>query len=227
MAFCSHMLYNYISSVVIDEEKSVTVGSDHNFMIVNMNLPASRSTVQEKTSENIKKWNITEKTDWLQFKAKSKETFADWNADSFSNVNTMWNDFKDKLIVAGSKSVGMKQYRNKKSFWDKEISKLIKDRKKANRLFRIWSKHPSCSPDLLALLWEDYTEKKQRVAIKVKQNAINQKTKVIFENAAKASTTPRAYWNTLRRLNKSNDYPLKIDRYLDIYVLMSYTVLHQ
>jgi hypothetical protein len=122
----------------------------------------------------------------------------------------MWLDFKARLLSAGSKAVGYKQYSNKRSFWDKEIGRLIKDRQNANRLYRIWSKHHDCSPDLLSLLWEDYLEKKRKVANQVKQNAIKQKCKVIFDNASKASKNPRAYWNILRRLNKSNDYPIQI-----------------
>ena len=39
---------------------------------------------------------------------------------------------------------------------------------------------------------------------------MHQKSKVIFKNSAKSSRNPKAYWNTLKRINKANYYPIKI-----------------
>ena len=60
------------------------------------------------------------------------------------------------------------------------------------------------------MLWDEYLVNKQKVADAVKQKTITQKSKVIFRNAANATVNPRAYWNTLRRLNRKSEYPIKI-----------------
>jgi hypothetical protein len=122
----------------------------------------------------------------------------------------MWTDFKCRVTTAGMESIGYKSYANKKAFWDKEVKKLIQDRQQANKMYRLWSKHPNCSPELLTLLWDDYVDKKRKVANKVKQNIVIQKTKVITKNASKATNNSRSYWNMLRKLNKTSDYPLRI-----------------
>ena len=128
--------------------------------------------------------------------------------------------FKSRLSLAGKSSIGYKKYKNNRHFWDKEVEHLIKDRRQANRLYRIWSKHPDCSPDLLQVLWDDYLEKKKNVALKVKEKNVHQKIKNITEVAAKASSNPRAYWRLLKKLNKSNDYPLRIRDPLDTNVII-------
>ena len=166
----------------------MSIGSDHNFLAINASIP----TIPVKPGkgpidpDHVRKWNISEKTDWKAFELATKECFANWNIDNFSTVDEIWLEFKSCLLSAGTKAVGYKQYNNKRSFWDKEIGRLIHDRRNANRLYRIWSKHPDSSPDLLVLLWDDYLEKKRKVAERVKQNAIKQKCKIIFDNASKA-----------------------------------------
>ena len=207
---CSPGMYEMVKSVTIDEEQQYSIGSDHNFILTCIDFPTTRNQKSKCKSEKIQRWNISDKSNWETFKNVSQEMFADWDPGKFCNVNDMWEDFKQRLTSAGMKSIGYKQYCNKRKYWDKEISTLIKNRRTANKLYRIWSQHPNCSPDLLALLWDDYQDKKRKVADSVKENAIKHKTKVIFKHAEKSSKNPRAYWNTLKRLNKSNDYPLKI-----------------
>ena len=77
-------------------------------------------------------------------------------------------------------------------------------------MFRIWSNQPNCSPDLLSLLWQDYLEKTRKASSKVRKYIIQQKTKMIFKNDEQSATNTKAYWNTLRRVNKANNYPIKI-----------------
>jgi hypothetical protein len=77
-------------------------------------------------------------------------------------------------------------------------------------MYRVWMKHPSCSPELLTLLWDDYLEKKKKVADKVKHNIVTHKTKIIIKNASKATTNPRAFWSMLSKFNKTSNYPLRI-----------------
>ena len=75
-------------------------------------------------------------------------------------------------------------------------------------MYRVWSKHPHCSPEFLTLLWEDYRQKKKKVADKVKQNIVKRKLMVITKNASKVSKNPKAFWNKLGKFNKTNNYQL-------------------
>lgn len=207
---CSDDMYEIIEKMIVDEEQAFSVGSDHNVIMLTGQIPDICRVSGPGKADTFKKWNIKDETDWVKFSDTASECFKDWNHANFTNVDDMWADFKHRLIKAGSKSIGYKQFKDKKSYWDKEVHQLIQDRRQANRLFRIWSQHPQCSPELLTLMWEDYQEKKKRVANKVKQNVVARKIKVITQNAAKSTKNPRAFWKMLKRLNSSNDYPLKI-----------------
>ena len=92
----------------------------------------------------------------------------------------MWLDFKDYLLAAGKNPIGYKTYSSKRQYWDKELEKLIKNQHQANRLYKMWSTHPNSFPELLQTLWDDYLEKKKMVSVKVKQNTMTQKLKLIM-----------------------------------------------
>ena len=55
--------------------------------------------------------------------------------------------FQAMYHTSRKRTIGFKQYHNKKTFGEREIGKLIKDCMAANKMFRIWSQHPNCSPD--------------------------------------------------------------------------------
>jgi hypothetical protein len=207
---CSQNMYATTKSLLTDEGHEYSVGSDHNFLIVKAVIPTTMQLPSRKEKSNITKWNIKSDTNWEVFQTAISKSFDGWDSSKYTNVEDMWDDFKTSLLNAGEKSIGYKKYNDKKDYWNKEIDKLIRDRRQANKLYRIWSKHPNCSPELLNVLWDDYLERKKKVADKVKQNVIKQKLKLITENAAKATSNPRAYWNMLRKLNKSSDYPMRI-----------------
>jgi exonuclease III len=207
-ALCSPGMYDLITSVLIDEDHMYSVGSDHNVMAVKANInPSSHET---RKSEEVKRWNISENTNWTEFQQAIDHCLIDFKSTQYHNPDDMWKDIKAHLSEAGSKAVGYKNYKNKRAYWDKEIDKMIKDRRQASRMYRIWSGHPDSSPELLALLWDEYLEKKKQVSDKIKSNLIAHKTKVITTNAAKATKNPRAFWNMLRKLNHSSAYPLRI-----------------
>ena len=208
-ALCNVNMYDNIESISIDENQKCSIGSDHNFILIQAKFSTS-DTLVDPPPANVQKWNITDNTNWAKFEAAVCDEFEGWQRDTFANVDDMWHNFKSRIVSAGAQTVGFKTYNNKKVFWDKEVDKLIHDRRQANRLYRVWSNHPNCSPDLLSLLWEDYLQKKRSVADKVKSNMIKHKTKVITQNASKASHNPKAFWNFLSKFNKTSNYPLKI-----------------
>lgn len=208
-ALCNNNMYDNIVKMVVDEDHKYSIGSDHNFIVINvMFTPVEKSN--EPDMPKVQKWNITDSTDWSKFEVAARDNFHDWNKDSFSNIDDMWLNFKSRVNSAGAEAIGFKTYKNKKAFWDKEVDNLIHDRREANRLYRVWSKHPNCSPELLSLLWDDYLLKKRRVADKVKNDMVNHKTKVITQNASKASKNPKSFWKFLSKFNETSKYPLRI-----------------
>jgi hypothetical protein len=207
-ALCTPHMMDCIESILIDEGHIYSLGSDHNFIIIKANIKAA-STNRDK-APFTSKWNLSSNTDWSKYQATADDCFAGWDSTNHDNIDDMWTDFKHRILLAGSRAILSKTYKSKQAYWDNEVHNLIKDRKKANQLYKIWAKHPNCSADLLNILWEEYLEKKRKVANKVKQNLIIHKTKVITQNASKATTNPRAFWNMLSKFNKSSDYPMRI-----------------
>ena len=57
------------------------------------------------------------------FQNVSKEVFLDWDVTSLKNIDDIWFSFKQRITQAGKKSVGFKQYHNKKTFWDRKTHK--------------------------------------------------------------------------------------------------------
>ena len=208
-ALCSTSMYAIIKSLHIDEDHNFSIGSDHNAIIINIAVTKIESVTHTKEPE-ITKWNITNDTNWTTFQTELDRHLQYWNTSEYANVDDMWLDLKQKLLQVGESCIGYKKCGNKREYWDKEVDKLIKDRRKSNQIYRLWSKHPDSSPELLQMLWDNYIEKKKNVAHKIKQNAIDRKLRVINENAAKAANNTRAYWKMLRKLNKANDYPIRI-----------------
>jgi hypothetical protein len=209
---CTENIYEYVESLYIDENQQYSIGSDHNFLILKMNCPAIVRTSPQKQDkcENMSKWNIKCDTDWDCFQNAVDRHFLNWDCETYTDIDKMWSDFKDKLLEAGRMSIGHKMYNSKRDYWDKEIDKLIKSRRDANRMYRLWSQNPNSSPELLNMLWDDYINKKKQVSTHVKQNAIAHKLKVITKNASKAAKKTRSYWNMLKRMNKASNYPLRI-----------------
>ena len=210
-ALCSEELEQKVNSMLIDEDHEYALGSDHNVILIKATVSAQNNMpVKSQPEVPMQKWNIKDTTNWVQFEVASESCFSDWNSNNFDNANDMWKDFKERIQKAGIESIGYKSFASKKAYWDKEVHQLIKDRRIANRLFRVWSKAPNCSPELLNLLWDDYLQKKKKVSDKIKLNAVKHKTNIITRNASKSTNNSLAYWNMLKKLNKSSNYPLRI-----------------
>ena len=59
-------------------------------------------------------------------------------------------------------------------------------------------------------LWENYQEKKRTVSRTIKQREVEHKIKTIINNAYKKTSNSRAYWRTLKSMNKRNNTPLQL-----------------
>ena len=116
------------------------------------------------------------------------------------------------LFRSGNQCIGRKNCADKVKFGrDAEIYKLIQSRKRANRLYRYWSKKGlECDPEFLQEIWNDYLEKKCVIQEKIKSKHVKNKIQTIIRNSGKGSNNTKAYWRMLRRLNQNNDFPLRI-----------------
>ena len=85
--FSHHTVHRYTPlypKLVTDEETHYSIGSDHNVVIVNIDIPMSKATKQDPPETiKVEKWNISEKTNWAIFNASSKNTFMNWDANEF------------------------------------------------------------------------------------------------------------------------------------------------
>ena len=107
-----------VESMLVDEDQSYSLGSDHNFIIINANIkkmPIKTPPAINKTNSNMQNWNIAKDTDWLLYQNCIEQVFSDWHDDSV-NVDQLWADIKTWLIKAGQTSVGYKTYENGRHF---------------------------------------------------------------------------------------------------------------
>ena len=208
-AISSSHLFNNVETMIVDEDQDYSIGSDHNTIVLKIKVAKSNPDINS-TSPQVQKWNILNNSNWAAYRTAIANSFSDWDVTEHRSVDEMWADFSTRIKAAGTTSIGVKSYRTKKLYWDKEVTSLIQDRKQANRLYRVWSKHPNSSPEMLSLLWDDYKEKKKRVSQKVQQSAIQNKIKVIIKNSKTATRNPRAFWRMLSKSNRKCSYPIQI-----------------
>lgn len=210
-ALATDGIFNEIESVTIDELALYDVGSDHNAVVIQGQ--AGMSADIQKPLPRVK-WNIKESTDWALFRDKLDVGLAHWNCNAFNTVNEAWCSLRDMLMAAGDSVGGKKKCTGKiKYSGDEEIRSLIQNRKQANRFYRYWSKRSNeyaCSPEFLQELWDDYMSKKHKIQEKIRVKSVRNKIQVVLQNSRKGTKNTKAYWRMLRRLNKNNDFPLRI-----------------
>ena len=76
-AICSSDLYSDITSMLVDEDQKFSVGSDHNFLIIE-----TKVTLEQQQDSPLNKksaLNITINTDWKHFESAVNECFSDWD----------------------------------------------------------------------------------------------------------------------------------------------------
>ena len=120
-----------IQNVLIDEEQIYSLGSDHNFITSIINVPTAR---QANETDSISKWNISEKTSWTRFENQMNEALAKLDVTKYCHPNDLWLAIKSKIISVAENTIGHKSYKNKHTYWDKEVASMIQDRRAANRL---------------------------------------------------------------------------------------------
>ena len=76
--------------MLVDEEQGYSIGSDLNFLIVNMVEPTGDMANSEV--HPVSKWNICKDTNWTKYMEAISDTFESWSPEDYTN--DMWTEFK-------------------------------------------------------------------------------------------------------------------------------------
>ena len=205
----SHSIMGKVRKMVVDEKGNYHMGSDHNVLILNVKGDTNTTTKETNTfPKNHKRivWDINRNQNWSNYQQEINNQFSDWDNHKFHDANALWDSWKSKLIIAATSTIGVKELKNNNKCWlNKDITKSVEERKRANRNHRQWLKSENRIPagdDL----WNTYKEKnkfaKKLVKRKIMQNRIDKS----IEITQKGGPGCKDFWtNNLRGSKKSSD----------------------
>ena len=148
-------VYQSISEVLIDEKGDLDIDSDH--VLISFTFKSTNSTKSNNGTIDKEVWKFSDDTNRKYFAEKLKLSFQSWKIESGRNSNKIWEDWKTKVNNSANETIGKKRIpKNYKSFWDRDIKRLINERCKINKLKR---KTP-VSPELHSKLNDLYKVRK-------------------------------------------------------------------
>ncbi|XP_072039457.1 uncharacterized protein [Amphiura filiformis] len=232
----SNITEKYIVDMLVDEERHLNIGSDHNMLITNIKFNANENNWSNEHHESIDCnssycWNICKDFDWRLYQNVINEAFVNWNPADFQDVNSLWDNWKDKLITISSDIIGFKDNEKKlKHWWCKSIDEAIKERKEACKEHRKWSKYERDNKEKGDQLWEDYKLKKQSVKTLIHQKI----TQMRFDRSVKIANaggpSSRDFWKELRGTPKKESLlSLKLpdsDKVVSDKNVMKHSIMH-
>ncbi|XP_072028246.1 uncharacterized protein [Amphiura filiformis] len=210
----SHVTEDSIIDMLVDEERHLNLGSDHNMLITRHKFKfnsANKKSNENKRTNNH--WNISKDQDWSSYQNALVNGFRNLNPNDSQDVDSLWNNWKDNLINITSDVIGFKgNEKNNKQWWCKSIDDAIKERKQACKDHRRWSKHDSDNKGKGDQLWEDYKIKKQRVKTLIHQKMTQMRLERSVNIAKAVGPSSRDFWKNLRGTKKrDNLLALKLD----------------
>ncbi|XP_072023451.1 uncharacterized protein [Amphiura filiformis] len=205
---CSESVINYVKEIIIDDEHTMNLGSDHDILLLKCAFSKSKH-VQKQDDRFI--WDISPNQDWSTFQNEISYNFSDWNIDQFDNIDYTWDSFKDNVIRAATKTIGTRKINSKlRNWWDKDIDGCIKERKDACRKHRNWCKGDKNDKDLGQDLWDDYQTKQHHVKSLIKEKIMQKRIERSIEVAKEGGPHCRNFWHSLRGNKRKQDiYSLK------------------
>jgi len=195
-----------IIDMIIDEERLLNLGSDHNMIITNLTFKGSKNMLHTERESSCQ-WNISKDQDWSIYQDKLEEGFCNWNPTDFDGVNSLWDNWKDNFVSVTSDVIGFKKgnEKNKKQWWCQSIDDAIKERKEACRQHRRWSKHEKDDIDKGDQLWDDYKRKKAKVKTLISQKMTQMRFDKSVKIAKAGGTSTRDFWKNLRGTRKKDN----------------------
>lgn len=113
-----------------------------------------------------------------------KTSFTSWKIDHSKSINENWTEWKNLISKTADETLGKKRIpRNYKAFWDKDIKRLIQERREINTLKRKVSSSSSIFPKIEEL----YKERKMRVQNVIKQKQYEKESKAFFQKVSWAN----------------------------------------
>ncbi|XP_033100820.1 uncharacterized protein LOC117104229 [Anneissia japonica] len=189
----SKSMFNYILEMIVDELGKYGLGSDHNMLLLTLNIKDSRY----KTKRRCKKSN----------------NFKDWDASVFNNVDDLWKSWKSRVIKSAEESIGKKTITGKNRPWfDKEAAIAIENRKKAAQIHRKYIKRNDRNEATSEFLWQNYQQKRLIAKNLIKQKIFEMRVDKSIVIANKGGPGCKEFWQSLRgsKFNQSNTNCFKI-----------------
>ena len=190
---------NCLNSMMVDEDRNLNLGSDHNMIILNMvfNNKFVKRNVRNDNDRII--WDLKPDYDFGKYQEGIKSTFNNWDANSFDNANGLWDSWKSKLIEVATETIGVKTVKGKgKPWWDEDIDQAIKDRKLSCQAHRKWTTSGSTNMDERDKLWHDYLDKKGRAKQLIKDRITQKRIDRCIDISKKGGRSSRDFWQELR-----------------------------
>lgn len=157
-----------ISQMTIDESgEKWSVGSDHNFMTLEIRLPKVTAIIKDKTQQ----WNIHEKSNWEMFRSGLKDALGNWNKEWEENVregDDSWMYGYQNLINImkgmGEKAIGYRRFNNKKEGYNPSTLQ-----RRRNRAAVEWRKANKEDSSAVMEKWRRYLQLSKKVKAQRKQ----------------------------------------------------------
>lgn len=191
-----------IDKMIVDEERNFHLGSDHNVLVTYLKFKSNGNVFKNHDVKN-RVWNITGDQDWSAYKNSISDHFDDWEVylagNPLSDVNTLWENWKEKLLSVANNVIGCKDIkRNCKQWWNKPIDDAIHERKRACKEHRRWTKHDKHNKERGDQLWDDYKLKKTRAKNLIQQKTMQARVERSTKIAQTGGQSSKEFWNELR-----------------------------
>ena len=198
----SSSIYDRTSEVHIDEEGSFDIDSDHVLMSLTFNTKTQIRHSVKQTPISV--WNFNDLTNWDYFSESLYNGLSSWDVNPSLSTDDNWLNFKSILNNTAEQTIGKKHIpKNYKSFWDKDIKRLIHERREINRLNR---KVPSDS-SMKSKIENIYKERKERVQHAIKRKRHEQERKSFLNKISKSKNKSKAFWNFVKGNNTKAQPP--------------------
>ena len=196
---CSNYCMNRVCGMLVDEERTYGLGSDHNVLLLTLKVKRYHSNNKDTKSKRII-WDINHDTNYTDYQTNLNFDFNNWDIDSFVDPDSLWNSWKDKLLSSAHEGLGTKEIKgNYNSWFDKGIDNAINDRRKAARDHRKWIKGEKNDMDFGDELWKSYQDKRTHVKNLIKSKRMEMRVNKSIDVAKKGGPACKDFWKVLKQ----------------------------
>ncbi|XP_071960018.1 uncharacterized protein [Antedon mediterranea] len=196
-----------INEFMIDDQCNFHIGSDHNMIIIDMNVESfnNNNTIPETFKQ---RWDIKYNHDWTTFQEDLESKFTNWDP-AHLNANEAWESWKRLVVSAAEETIGYKkQSRKSKQWFDCDIEQSMEKRKKACRAHRIYCKNKTNSDFNKTIrdnLWKDYQTKRNECKTLIRQKMMQIRMDRCSKIMEKGGPQSRDFWSVLKGNKRTNN----------------------